>query len=203
MSGVDDPKALPLEDLTVAEMKREADHLREGFSKESDRGVTLIVSAFFDATLERLLRARFSSRTGKAMGLVEPLFEGFGPLATFSAKIRFAYAIDLLQDWIASDLDLIRRIRNEFAHSFELAAFTNPTITQKVEQLQCYERAVESVTKGGKHLDVESIPKTLVSRFKFDLTCGRIGALLQTKVIVQRSDATEEFKNYFMMNPDL
>jgi hypothetical protein len=43
----------------------------------------------------------------------------FGPLSTFSSKIRINYAIDLLQDCIECDLDLVRRIRNEFAVHYE------------------------------------------------------------------------------------
>jgi|SRR6185437_7762813 len=203
MSTVHHHKTPAPTDSIITEMRSEAEHLREGFSKESDRGVSLVASAFFDTTLERLLCARFSSRSGKAMGLIEPLFEGLGPLATFSSKIRFAYAIDLLQDWIAFDLDLIRRIRNEFSHSFEPATFDDPVITAKVDQLQSYERAVASIAKKEGVPDIREIPKALQSRYKFNLTCARVGALLQAKVIVQRSDSSEEFKNSFMLSSAL
>ena len=69
-------------------------------------------------------------------------------------------------------------------HSFEPATFDDPVITAKVDQLQSYERAVASIAKKEGVPDIREIPKALQSRYKFNLTCARIGALLQAKVIV-------------------
>ncbi len=194
-----------VETPSIMKMRREAELLQGAFSKESDRGVVLVASAFFDTTLERLLRARFSSRIGKATRLVEPLFGGLGPLSTFSAKIRLSYAIDLLQDWMAADLDLIRRIRNEFSHSFESASFASAAITQQVDQLQGYEMALKSINAGNNKgkFDPNKIQENIRSRWKFNLTCSRIGALLQAKAVIQESDAPDEAKHKFMTNPAL
>jgi len=186
----------------IEDLKRENDLLFEAFRKESDRGVALVAAAFFDATLERLLRARFSSRGNKTVGLMEPLFDVFGPLSTFSSKIRVSYAIDLVQDWMACDLDLIRRIRNEFSHSLEPMTFRNSRITGMVDQLAGFAKALQSISgtkaKDGAVLDLAKFPEDMRSRFKFDVTCSRIGALLQAKVVVQESDAPDEEKRRFM-----
>ncbi len=107
----------------IEDLKRENAHFFEAGKKESDRGLALVAAEFFDLTLERLLLARFASSLKRQPKLIKPLFEGFGPLSTFSSKISVSYAIDLLQNWMASDLDLIRRIRNEFAHSLEPKLF--------------------------------------------------------------------------------
>jgi DNA-binding MltR family transcriptional regulator len=122
-------------EMNVNDLRREANLLFEALQKESDRGDVLVSAAFFDTTLERLLRARFSSSDAKRAKLIEPLFDAFGPLSTFSAKIRISYAIDLLNESMANDLDLVRRIRNAFAHSLEPKTFQDPDITSMVDNL--------------------------------------------------------------------
>jgi hypothetical protein len=58
------------------------------------------------------------------------LFDFNGPLGTFSAKILVAYAFNLFGPDTRHDLDLIRLLRNQFAHSrksfnFEMAPVAN------------------------------------------------------------------------------
>jgi DNA-binding MltR family transcriptional regulator len=48
---------------------------------------------------------------------VAKLFEGFGPLSTFSAKIEFAFALGLLPRHVHTDLRTIKKVRNLFAHA--------------------------------------------------------------------------------------
>jgi len=182
----------------IEDLKRENEHFFEAFKKESDRGLALVAAEFFDATLERLLRARFSSGLQKRPKLIKPLFEGFGPLSTFSSKISLSYAINLLQDWMVSDLDLIRRIRNELAHSLESKTFRDPEISRMVGQLASFSRAVKSIEKP----DRPKIPEP-PTRTRFVWACTRTGALLQAKVVVLASDGPDEMKHSFMINPEL
>src|SRR5258707_147607 len=44
------------------------------------------------------------------------LFTGYGPISSFAAKTDIAYALGLLTDHDHTDLQIIRKIRNEFAH---------------------------------------------------------------------------------------
>ena len=182
--------------MNVNDLRREANLLFESLQKESDRGDALVNAAFFDTTLERLLRARFCYGDAKRAKLIEPLFDAFGPLSTFSAKIRISYAIDLLHESMANDLDLVRRIRNAFAHSLEPKTFQDPTITRMVDNLAAFGAAKVNV-------DFEKLPPDRVSRFKFDVTCSRIGALLQAKVVVQQSELPWDAKRDFMLAPNL
>jgi DNA-binding MltR family transcriptional regulator len=130
---------------TIETLKRENDHFFEACNKESDRGLALVAAEFMDATLERLLLARFASGIKQRPKLIKPLFEGFGPLSTFSARINVSYAIDLLEDWMASDLDLIRRIRNELAHSLQSKTFRDPEITKMVNQFACITKLTKNI----------------------------------------------------------
>jgi DNA-binding MltR family transcriptional regulator len=175
----------------IEELKREQRHFFEACAKESDRGLALVSAEFFDAALERLLLARFISGLKRRPKLIKPLFEGFGPLSTFSSKISVSYAFDLLEDWMAADLDVIRRIRNEFAHSFEPKTFGDQEIGGMVGQLASLTEALKSVeglqerlaSKRGEAGDSEE-----TVRIKFTVTCGRIGALLRAKLVVLESE---------------
>jgi len=190
----DVPESPPSWLKLTEELKRDTAHIDAATSHESDRGVALTMAAFFDLTLAKLLRARFAS--AKQSQLIEPLFGAFGPLSTFSAKIRISYAIDLLQEWMALDLNLVRQIRNEFAHSLEPKTFSDPIIDKLVNRMKGYEKAQERTERlGGKR----SAPTNPPNSWKFRLSSAAMGALLQAKIVVLNTDAPAEFKAHFMV----
>ncbi len=52
------------------------------------------------------------------------LFENIGgPFSTFSARIQASYRLGLISKTEKDELDLIRDIRNKFAHQVELSSF--------------------------------------------------------------------------------
>jgi hypothetical protein len=79
---------------------------------ESDRSVALLAAALLDAQLESLFRARLKHHQDRLIG-----FDG--PLASFSTRIKVARALGWIDGEVEIDLDLIRNIRNRFAHSFD------------------------------------------------------------------------------------
>jgi len=195
-----------LNDELIKQLNLEHEHFFEASKEESDRGVALVAVEYFDATLERLLLARFAAGLKERPKLIKPLFEGFGPLSTFSSKISLSYAFDLLQTWMASDLDAIRRIRNEFAHSLESRTFRDPKISSMVNQLACVSQVKQELDKLEKQivpLGGPSMATAESTRAKFIVACSRMGALLQAKVIVMESDAADEMKRGFMTTPEL
>lgn len=80
---------------------------------ESDRATALIYAANLDNRLKELLTAYFVD-VGK--DFTKSVYEGNGPLGTFSSKISLAYMSGLLSGPENHDLSLIRKIRNHFAH---------------------------------------------------------------------------------------
>jgi len=94
-----------------------------GFSKEShadsDRGCALMLGAFLEVHLEKLLRSVFIQRRS----VVDPLFQYPGALSTFSAKIRMAYCLRLVHEHEYRDLSRILKIRNRFAHELHGVSF--------------------------------------------------------------------------------
>jgi DNA-binding MltR family transcriptional regulator len=73
----------------------------------------LVVTARLDTALKVALLSKMRPLSNKAK---ENLFEGYGPLASFAAKIDVAYALSVLDDGIYADLKVIKQIRNKFAH---------------------------------------------------------------------------------------
>jgi DNA-binding MltR family transcriptional regulator len=103
--------------------------------KQTDRGAAMIGSAYVEDALQKILLASFHD---KSPTVVPILFEGpNGPLSSFSAKIRIAYAFGLIGEHTQGDLDQIRDIRNRFAHEFlsELRFATDQSIGDKCRSL--------------------------------------------------------------------
>jgi len=101
------------------------------FTKQADRGTALVAAAWLDDALEACIRAAF--RPDK--NTVDDIFRPDGPLGSFSARIKLAYLLDLVEGTARKDLDRIRRIRNDFAHSRGDLRFTTATIRDSCAQL--------------------------------------------------------------------
>ena len=80
-----------------------------------DRGLVLSLAAFAEEALGELLKAFMTPSEATTQ-----LIEGFNaPLGTFSSRIKAAYAIGLITKEQSLDLERLRKIRNEFAHSWK------------------------------------------------------------------------------------
>lgn len=100
--------------------------------KESDRATVIITVSMIDQALEAALRGRFVQLSTSE----DPLFDSaYAPLGNFSAKIDLAYRIGLLPPNYAKGLHIIRRIRNEFAHSVSPGSFDEPAIRNRILEL--------------------------------------------------------------------
>ncbi len=85
----------------------------EELRKESDRGLPLVGVALIDEKLKQTLKAFFVE--GK---ISEKLLSGYSsPLETFSSRIDTCYALGLLDEFEYQEINLIRKVRNEFAHA--------------------------------------------------------------------------------------
>lgn len=96
----------------------------------SDRGIVLTCSAMLYELLARLLLAFFVDDPA-ATRIVR---DNNGALGTFSARIETAYALGLISQDLRTRLNIVRRIRNEFAHSFA-ATFNDQSIADRTTKL--------------------------------------------------------------------
>lgn len=91
--------------------------LLAAMNEESPRGMVLTTSSLIDEHLSECLTARMVDHPA-----VSKLITGFNaPLGTFSAKIVGALALGLIDENEHHDLEIIRGIRNEFAHKIEVS----------------------------------------------------------------------------------
>jgi len=187
--------------ITSEEIIRRRDELFEALSKESDRGVVLISASFLEEALESLLRARFSIRYPKSKSSINQLFDAFGPLSAFAAKLRICYAMDLIGGWVYRDLEIVRNLRNSFAHSVGFARFDLPEVVQLTKNLKAADVAVttitkkESSTKNTKTIKnakkSRSKPTKMdMERLRFEMSVSFIGALLYFLTRVLNSNAS-------------
>lgn len=146
------------------EIERAAGAVSKSLSEESDRGLVLVGVSLLDEQVEALLRARFCVNASKPQSVIEPLFEPFGPLATFSGKTRIAYAFDLFQaEWIYRDLELLRKLRNRFAHGSRPAQFDAADVVALTEKLQAADYAATQIGRsntGKAELESPAVPGT-------------------------------------------
>jgi len=105
--------------------------LRE-FQSETDRGAALVGAALIDQKLADTLRAFFVS--GKTAG--ELLDGGTAPVGTLSSRIKACHALGLIDGFELRECDLIRKVRNEFAHSIHGTTFAEPKISALCDRLQ-------------------------------------------------------------------
>ena len=118
----------------LREMEPELRTLSEflaGFNKESDRGAALIAAAVLDEKLYDILKAFLADVPAS-----NDLLEGFNaPLGTFSARITAALSFGLIQENEYKEINIIRRIRNEFGHSWKGVSFVSQKVSQLCSQL--------------------------------------------------------------------
>lgn len=114
--------------------KRHAEFVafRHALSKESDRGCALFAAAFLDKALSDLLYLSLVADKR----IEKDLFEGTAPLSSFSARIKLAFYLGKISKECRADLDIIRGIRNEFAHHAELISFDDQSIADRCRNFQ-------------------------------------------------------------------
>lgn len=174
----------------------------DALSKESDRGVVLVSCSFLDNALEELLRLRFSAIHKKSKATINPLFETFGPLSSFSAKIKICYALDLIEKWIYDDLNSLRKIRNEFAHTSNIVSLSDKNIVKITKSLVGADNAAERFDKYDskksapiderEQLSAEQIANK--ERFRIILTVSFIGGMLRFRSKLLESDVPMNVK---------
>lgn len=95
------------------------------------RVLALSIASFTEECLGRLVKAYLSNAK-----VVDELLDGFNaPLGTFAARIKMSYALGLLTDSQFKDLELIRKIRNEFAHTWDEISFDDTKLQGWIESL--------------------------------------------------------------------
>jgi DNA-binding MltR family transcriptional regulator len=94
-----------------AEINRVNRVLREIF-KESGRAAALVVAAEIDRIVLKILESFLLPASAES----SPFLERTGPIEALAVRIELLFRIGLIPPAMHHDLQLMRRIRNEFAH---------------------------------------------------------------------------------------
>lgn len=135
------------------------------FHNESDRGAALLAGSFVEHSLGTYLRSKMVNPE-KA----NELFDGAGPLATFSQRIAIGYAFGFLPEEQKIDLELIRRIRNHFAHHPMETSFQTSEIQQRASQLSTFSN------------DTDYWPSDRQHRYAYLIACGLLCAFFEVRM---------------------
>ena len=117
---------------TLPNLTADAARLVDDLEKETDRGIALLGAAFLDDVLDVMIRASFVDDVEAMNKLLGP----GRPLESFGSRAHLAYCVGLLGEDIYEDLNLLREIRNDFAHRHP-ANFNSEQIRSKCERLKC------------------------------------------------------------------
>jgi hypothetical protein len=101
----------------------------EELKAQTDRGAVLIAAAVLDELLEMTISARLIEVGGDRHAA---LFGRGKPIDSFSAKIELGFRLGLYQNPARVQFEMIRDIRNKFAHRIEPLTFSHPDIAQAI-----------------------------------------------------------------------
>jgi hypothetical protein len=104
---------------------------RTAITSESDRGAALMAGAFLETEIGKLLEARLVQDAKAIKGMLGQL----RPLGSFSARIETSYLVGLIGPVCRRDLNLIRAIRNDFAHDHKLVSFQDQPVSSRCREL--------------------------------------------------------------------
>lgn len=103
-------------------------HLNIELQGTSDRSCIITSASIIDHLLLEVLRKYFVPNTGAD----DTLFCGNAPLGSFSSRIEMAYRIGIISKQFRSDLNVLRRMRNDSAHSIDIIAFSDRSFRDRV-----------------------------------------------------------------------
>ena len=99
--------------------------------EEDERGLVLLSAAFAEDSLGRLIGAFLLEN--KSAGL---LLAGFNaPLGTFASRTKAAHALGLISDVQFADLEKLRSIRNDFAHTWDQTSLSTQSIADRIRAM--------------------------------------------------------------------
>ena len=107
--------------------------LIENQSLESDYAIAIVGASLIERALEVAILSRFVPMSKTDRGR---LFEFEQPLGSFSARIRIGAALGLYGSFTCADLQTIKYVRNQFAHSPTLRKFSDDSIANACVQFK-------------------------------------------------------------------
>ncbi|MGU2417856.1 hypothetical protein [Burkholderia cenocepacia] len=129
---------------------RGGDYVRivKSLLRESERAAVILAAAQLDVELEGAIKQVLVPHPGGN----DPLFDADRALGTFSAKILMAHRLGIISLEFEHALQIIRKIRNDFAHQIDTSSLAHEpqrarleTLFSKFKRSERFGRVVELV----------------------------------------------------------
>jgi DNA-binding MltR family transcriptional regulator len=129
-----------------------------------DRAAAIILGAHVEMYLQRLLLAHLPNAKP------EIFLPPSGPLTDFYAKNHLAFAMGIIPKAILKDLEVVRRVRNAFAHAPAPMRFSDPPIRDECRKMRFHpihfkeitEKYPEELLKNEKELFCDSAAQVII-----------------------------------------
>jgi hypothetical protein len=145
-----------------AQYKRETESLR------SHRGAAILLAAEVESTLQRAIVRNLHMDSA----LTKELFGSRGALAGFSAKTQIAQAVRIIGQETRANLEIIRTVRNAFAHAMIPLSFETTEIAKACAALTIPPDLMGRLIPTSSKLD------KLTGRRRFKYVCQAISSNL-------------------------
>ncbi len=160
----------------------------DALSEESDRACVILVASWIDRLLKIKLAQEFSKGNSNARNT---LFSSNGPFTTFSAKLNAVFCADWIDNDVYHDLDMIRKMRNKFAHSIDSHTLHDEPFPAMVAKLRVPKRQFHdwgqlsaAATNTGVVLFTGERPDEAIDDFDMSKFTFRMGASVIITVLV-------------------
>jgi DNA-binding MltR family transcriptional regulator len=122
--------------------KTELDEIEDLAGGNGDRMIAIVGATLVDDRLGLAIRSRM--RRDKTVA--KRLFGVSRPLGTFSTKIDLGYMLGIYSKQGFRELNIVREVRNEFAHQIRSLDFSAETVRKKCMDLHAVEDALNKIS---------------------------------------------------------
>ncbi len=156
-------------------------HFLNAFNAESDRGAALTATAILDEVLGKILEAFFV----ESQQTRDLLFKHHAPLSSLAARADACHALGLLNSNEHAEITTLRRIRNEFAHSWNGVTFASGKVVALSLSLPWL---------GPTELETTSSPR---SRFNFAVVILLMDLIWRARLVKEHKRAVNQWPKQF------
>ena len=148
--------------------------ISRSFRSESDRSAAILAASLLEDQLRTLLQKLLVSDTHTAK-----MFDTYGPLSTLSARCEIAYLMAIIPKDIRDDIDIVRKIRNLFAHRIEDVSFDTPPVCDLATNLKSARWLLDHMSLADKPPSESEIADVTGSaRRRFEVADGMVSIAL-------------------------
>ncbi len=108
------------------------DRLHKELDKETDRSIVIVAGALLDEALKEIIKACLLPAVKRENCVFS---SSNSPISSFSSRINLCYQLGLISQLMQRDLNIIRKMRNDFAHDPFHLSFDNDSIKNRIEEL--------------------------------------------------------------------